>query len=327
MTDDSYRFSVQVHGEGGVLASAPASIAPCVEDALFRRLLSGKTANDGSLPPFRALPLWAKAGPPNVDGIRLVAEDEAPDDYGLDVFAPAARALIAGLLARKVVQDGDRVVWRVVGAPPCEAPRRFRGRSSRGPYPFRAAPLAHLAPGAFEVSIEAAVLDAVRRRFVDNLACERAGFLTGRLLHDGERGAAALVVGGQLEVAAGRGGSSGAHFSFDPESFRRARRAIENERRAIIAGWWHTHPPCERCLERSDCAAETVFFSAEDREVHRSAFPLRHAVGLVAGKVRDASARDPGFRLYGWMQGAIVELPLQLAGAPGEAAPGRRLAV
>jgi hypothetical protein len=120
-----------------------------------------------------------------------------------------------------------------------------------------------------------------------------------------------------VAVPAGQGGASGAHFAFGAESFAAARRALAEGPLACV-GWYHSHPPCARCPENPGCAADFVFFSAADVQVHATAFPAGYMVALVAGKVRARPATDPGFRLYCWSEGAIGEVPL----APGGRRPG-----
>ena len=79
----------------------------------------------------------------------------------------------------------------------------------------------------------------------------------------------------------------------------------------------HSHPSCPACTEpeNAGCSAQTLFFSADDKLVHAAAFSSAHLVALVAGKVREAPATRPGFGLFGWSEGRIVERPFRLVQA------------
>jgi hypothetical protein len=152
------------------------------------------------------------------------------------------------------------------------------------------------------------------RTVVAAATVECAGLLVGHIVHDPERSAAALTITTQIPVPAGQGGASNTHFAFGPGSFRAAKQALNSFTNGCVsAGWWHSHPPCENCPQNPTCVADTVFFSPDDMQVHASAFSAAFAVALVAGKVRDRRALDPGFRLYGWQGGAIRERALRIA--------------
>jgi hypothetical protein len=126
-----------------------------------------------------------------------------------------------------------------------------------------------------------------------------------------------------VPLPAGRHGASNLHFAFGPESFRLAREMVARTANgAAAAGWWHSHPPCEKCPSQPACTADTVFFSLDDVRVHASAFQSAHMVGLVAGKVRDRPATDPGFRLFGWHNGTMVQRSL-VPGGHDDRAPMR----
>jgi proteasome lid subunit RPN8/RPN11 len=183
---------------------------------------------------------------------------------------------------------------------------------SRAPYPLRPGRLDDLPPGTFAVAIERNVLAAIRDRVLGAAAVERAGVLAGQLVHDRERGAALLEIRDQIAIEAGEGGASMTHFAFGANSFAAARRKIgELSEGVMVAGWWHSHPPCAECPRTPSCRAETIFFSADDAQVHAAAFPATYAVALVAGKLRDRPATDPGIALYAWSEGAVTEVPLR----------------
>ena len=311
----SYDFTIEVLKEGAVVGRAPADLAPCLEDIRFRAVVMGDVPNDGSVPPVRVAPVWHEVGSPIVAAVRLSLGEAAGARYGRDVFAPRAEAVVAALVRDKVLADGDTVVWRVVAAPSAaEAPSRFRARATRAPYPLRPGSLPQAEPGTFGVVLGGDVIDAIRAAVVASKTVECAGLLTGELVHDRERGVAALRVTDQVPLPPGAGGASDVHFSFGPETFAAARRALA-ESGAECVGWTHSHPPCERCPERPECTADLVFFSRDDHFVHAGAFQAPYMIGLVAGKVASQPATRPGFRLYGWAHGAVVEVPLDVVAA------------
>ena len=326
MTDTPFTYCVEVYRDGVLLESAVASLGPCFEDALWHGILAGRFPNDGSVPRLSAVPLWASSGPPAVKGFRLETAGEAAGHYDLNAFAPRAQGVIRNLLLNKVLVDKEQVEWNVVAvAESTDDEPRFRSRLSRAPYPLQVGGLPGAQPDALSTVFEPAVLDAIRRGIVEAYPCEVAGLLVGDLVFDPARRAVELTVKDQLPVSAGAGGASGGHFSFGPESFRSARNAVDELENGVTCGWWHSHPPCKDCRAKPDCMADMVFFSADDMQVQASAFPATYAVALVGGKVRAQPAGNPGFRLYGWQRGSIVERELRVLGL-ADAQDGESLA-
>ena len=147
-------------------------------------------------------------------------------------------------------------------------------------------------------------------------AVERAWLLVGGLDHDPGRGAAAIRAVTAVDVAMGRGGASQTHFAFEPGPFVEAReRALRDFDGLAPVGWAHSHPPCEACPANPTCPSETRFFSADDVEVHSSAFASAYMIALVVGKAATAPATEPGFHLYGWRDARIVKLDYRVASA------------
>lgn len=318
MNETPYTYSVEVHRDGALLERGVASLGPCLEDALWHGVLAGRFPNDGSVPQLSAVPLWASSGPPVVTGFRVEAAGETAGQYDLNAFAPQAQALIRNLLLNKVLVDKEEVEWNVIAiAESMDDKPRFRSRLSRAPYPLQVGVLPEALPGEVSAVFEPTVLDAIRRVIVAAYPCEVAGLLLGELVFDPERRAVELTVKNQLPITAGAGGASGGHFSFGPESFLSARRAVGSGEKGVPCGWFHSHPPCKDCAAKPDCLTDMVFFSADDMQVQASAFPASYAVALVGGKVRDRPATDPGFRLYGWQRGSIVERALRVTGTAG----------
>jgi hypothetical protein len=67
-------------------------------------------------------------------------------------------------------------------------------------------------------------------------------------------------------------------------------------------------------MQQPRCEADSVFFSASDEWVHATAFPRAFMIALVAGKLQHLPARQPGFRLYGWESGRMVQRGFRILG-------------
>jgi hypothetical protein len=309
-------FSIEVRRPDGALTGASnASLQSCIDDAWLRDVQAGQLPNDGELPALRVVPRWHDALRPAVTGLSLSLAGGAERHYSREVFSTEADALIQRLRKEGRVADGEKVSWSVIAreAEPTE-PRRTV-RTERAPFPLRPAPLPHVAAGAYEICIDAAMLRRVRERITRTRSVEGAELLVGHLLHDAERGALELHVFDALALEPGRGGSSNTHFSFDPVATAAARRRVlERADGAEPCGWHHNHNPCEGCWEHPDCKVDWVFFSSDDCQVHATLFSGPHMVALVGGKLGELPANRPGFRLYGWRAGRVVERPFRVVG-------------
>lgn len=311
----AFMFSVGVHRQGALLRTAPASVTSCVEEALWQAVLTGALPN-GMFPKPTVEPIWAASGQPAVSGVRVTIPGGLTRTYDTRVFRHRAHAVIRDLLLAKELAVDDVVDWAVEATP--EPPSRFRCVPSRARYPMEAAVLDHVPVGTLAITIAPRVLEEIRAQVLALPGRECAGVLAGRLAHDAARGAALLSITAQLPVAAGAGGASQTHFAFGPNSFQAARRGLASmDGGTVMAGWFHSHPACAECPRNPTCQAHTVFFSSDDIRVHASAFPDAYAVALVAGKVRDRGATDPGFGLYAWHQGRVAECTLEAATLPG----------
>jgi proteasome lid subunit RPN8/RPN11 len=314
-----FEFRVGVRRNGALLRSASASAGPCVEHARWRAVVLGQVPNGGFGSPL-VEPVWADSGPPQVAGLRLALEGSEPLTYGIGVFEARAHLVIRDLVREKTVRTDEVVEWEVeaIGVP--ERPARFRGRAVREPYPFRTGPLDDVPEASLAVVVERSVLREIRAQVLAAPAVECAGVLAGALTHDPARRAARLTIGAHIPVAAGDGGTSRVHFAFGVNSFSAARRALEARGgAAVAAGWYHSHPPCADCARNPECRVQTVFFSADDVQVHAAAFPSAYAVALVAGKLRDHPATAPGVSLYAWREGRVAACDLAAAGGDGAA--------
>jgi hypothetical protein len=314
-------FAIEVQrGDGALVASVDASVSACVEDALFHGVQAGQLPNDGRLPALRLTPTWHETQRPAVTTLTIRLDGAPPRHYDRGVFAVQARALIHRLLREGKVAEGELLHWRVVAREDDDEDGHRCSRTTRAPFPFEPAALPGLPRGAFEICFEARVLRHLRERVRAARTVERAELLLGRVAHDRERQALELRVVDAVPLAPGRGGSSNAHFAFDPRSFVAARRASEARGDGVRpVGWHHNHNPCAACLETPGCKVNWVFFSDSDREVHTSAFSRPLMVALVGGKVGHLPATQPGFRLYGWRNAHVIERSFRVVGAGASA--------
>ena len=318
---------LEVRREGVLVGTRLASVAPCQEDALFNGVLVGRIPNDGGARSYGVTPIWSGmpnppevppevppeapglAGAPSVTGVELRRDDAPSRRYGREIFASQARALTDSLVAEGKLAAGASVEWSLAEGPPAPATSGFRVRVSREPFPLTPTRLPELALGEIAVELDAALLDRLRREFCHAGAVERAWLLVGSVDHDVERGAAAIRGLTAVAVEVGRGGASRTHFAFEPRPFVEAReKALRDYDGLVPIGWAHSHPPCEACPANPDCQSDTRFFSADDVEVHTSAFASPYMIALVVGKVATAPATEPGFHLYGWRDALVTKL-------------------
>jgi proteasome lid subunit RPN8/RPN11 len=312
----SVEFVAEMRRDGNLVGADAVTPGACFEDALFRGVLEGRFPNDGNMPEFTVVPTLTDSSPPMVSGLTLNEGGVPAGRYGLSVFAPQARAVLQRLLREGRVESGEHLEWNIALRELGPSDRRFSARTARSPYPLRPESLPDVEPGSLAVEIEAGFLNELRDEVVAAGTVECAGILLGHLLHDADRGGALVRVTGKIGVEAGPGGASHFHFAFGPQSFQLVRREAERLNDGTVpVGWVHTHPPCSLCVDRTDCDKETVGFSADDEQVHATAFGGGYMLALVAGKLGHLPATRPGFRLYGWEKGCVAERGFEIAGA------------
>jgi hypothetical protein len=112
-----------------------------------------------------------------------------------------------------------------------------------------------------------------------------------------------------------------ARIDFSPESFHRAMQDLTRcgEGRAPV-GWHHNHPPpCgRRCPDdQPACDSTSVFYSLDDRALHRAYFSAPYMFALVSGKGPGRRLDDPIQRAFGWRDGTIQEIAFSIYEEPG----------
>jgi hypothetical protein len=320
MIEEPCTFSIEVRRADGTLAGAcDASLSSCVEDAWFRGVQGGLLPNGGERPALRVRPTWLEAQRPMVAGLALALGDAPLRHYPRQVFWNEARSLIQRLVDDARIAEGEKVRWDVIAREGEAGSDRACGPPSRAPFPLEPAELPEAAPGSSTVSVDVGVLRRLRDRIRASGTLEDAELLVGRLLHDEKRDAVELRVVDALPLEVGRDGRSSTHFSFDPVALVAARRrASERADGALACGWHHNHNPCEGCWQHLECKVDWVFFSGDDLDVQAALFSSPHMVALVGGKRGELPATRPGFRLYGWRDGRVVERPFRVTGEDTE---------
>jgi hypothetical protein len=318
MFKSQYRFTMTISDEDGkVIQSAEAGdFLPCYEDLLFSAICSGSVANNGQLPAATIEPVWMEGETGRVAGV-VASVLSLSKVYTLSVFSDRVWEI---LLTKNLTSDGEeskkRFSWQVDAHPREEEKRRrFASSVTRQPYPIQSAALgdfgiAHSVAQQQPMSIyiAAALLEELKAESAAHLDMERADILCGHLIHE-DQGAALVVTGrvaAKVETAASK-----AHFAFSPLTFMAAEQEIARRGDgAIICGWHHNHPPpCGReCLQTVPaCKSQSIFFSSDDRLVHRASFPVPYMIALVSGKGSEVRADCPEVKAYGWHDAVIQE--------------------
>jgi hypothetical protein len=291
--------------------------APLYEDLRLSAVLSGALANDGSIVPATLEPAGREDGNARVTSFVLNL-GTVTKRYGL---APVADQVLAALVKQGLVKDEtDSSVpftwWLEAHEHESGGPSHRRITLRREPYPLTTTPLAALGVedeprDPLPIFVKRDVLDELRDQAARNLSIERADLLVGKVarVKDG----IAVVITDRL-AATNEAGASRTHFTFSPLTFVAARRQVqERGDGTVLLGWSHNHPPacggtCRGYVPA--CSASTLFFSADDRAVHRAAFLTPYMVALVSGKAAHRSPETPEVLAYGWRDGAIVEREL-----------------
>jgi len=218
VTHCEYTLSVCLTRDGQVIGRREVSAGAAIEDAVFRALLAGRVSNGGDAPEVRVEPEWSTTGLARVSALRVfVADDERR--YGAAMFREQAGAIARELSAAGKLGREESARWSL------RAERRERrglrrATVRRAPLPLVARSLPAVEPGEMDVAIAESVLAELRAHMETRPGEEVAGLLTGRLVHDRERGAACLEVSGYHPLRAGAGGTSRLHFALDSGFWR-----------------------------------------------------------------------------------------------------------
>ncbi|MDR3703755.1 MAG: hypothetical protein P4L56_29165 [Candidatus Sulfopaludibacter sp.] len=284
---------------------------PAYEDMLFDAVLDGTLPNNGALPDAALDPLCQGE---RVSGFRL-SLNGASKEYPLAILADRVGQIVsqARLTPRKeeeAAPAGD-YTWEVV-AKEKDFPPRTRGvRMKRNPYPLLPAPPAAAAAlgQGVTLALSQRLAAELARGAAESWNCERAQLLAGWVVRT--RSGAVVIADRAYPVDMGVTATL-ASIDFSPESFHRAVQHLNRRGEGRVpVGWHHNHPPpCSRqCpADAPACASSSVFFSLDDRVVHRSYFSVPYMFAVVSGKGTGRRLDDPEQRAYGWRGGIIHEI-------------------
>jgi hypothetical protein len=316
MLTSKHNFVVTVRDASGkeVYRGVVDGMQPCYEDLLFSAVVAGVVPNDGAILPASVEPV--RTVEQRLAGV-ILSLGSFRKFYSRTVFACSVWSALVALQSPAQLDDEEpSLMWDVeVHANDTPAPKtRFVKTVRRGRYP-----LSEAAAGEFQIQSEAqksdglllyvskAILAEMAAETANSLDRERADFLTGRLVRDGQ-GQVSVIAEGRFPAKMETSASS-THFAFSPATFQAAQEELDRRcDGAVLVGWHHNHPPAcgKDCLMTlPPCGTKTVFFSPNDRVVHWTSFPAPYMVALVSGKDRDRRADDPVFCAFGWRDGVI----------------------
>jgi len=311
-TDFAIRLRVADPGGALVHSEDVREWGPAYEDLLFGAVLDGRLPNDGVSPRAALDPV--RTGD-QVRAFRLSIEG-ASKEYPLAILSDRVWQIVTQfrLAARpdeEAANAGD-YTWDVLASAK-EPPQRPRSlRMKREPYPLLEAPPAAAAAVAGEgtrLAICGTLAAQLNRMAAESWDCERASLLAGWLVRAGN---GAVVVADRAYPVDSGVAATQASIDFSPESFHRAmRELVRGGEGRVPVGWAHNHPPpCgRRCPDPPPpCDAGSVFFSVDDRVVHRTYFAAPYMIAVVSGKGPGRRIDDPLQKAYGWRDGMIGEI-------------------
>lgn len=301
-----------------------------VEDARFSGICAHALPSSCIASAATLVPLWRQAGvDPSLLGFRLDLAcdcDGTPHtfskSYDLTALQRPVQHATASLRDNGQLRPEEIVQYRLCAFRTQAAPdhgRHLHGTSEVMPYPLQQQPLPalpqadRLADVSTASSFSVLLCEQARRDLEQETlhsieaGTEQAGILVGHLHHDPHRQHVFLVITAQV-LADTQVERQAMAFHFHADTFLAARDVIRLRGQGEhIIGWWHSHPPCQACLQRTDCTVNTLFFSEQDCLVHEAAFNQPYMVALVTGKASEGQARAPALQMYGWQDGCIVQ--------------------
>jgi hypothetical protein len=311
----SFQFRLTVQDNNGEVLRREElkDFRPCLEEVLFSAVLSGEVPNDSKTPAVEIEPVGDTQ---SLTGFRVRLGGQARD-FGVNTVLDRVLRITseAKLSDEESERPSPQLSWWVDATPKQdpEGPRKLRATLSRQPYPISERPLADWGiepgPGAsrgLRVLVSSNLLEDLRQQTAGSLETERADLLAGYLLRESSE-AAVVVLTGRIPADTDTTASK-THVSFSPLTFHAAQQQLSHRPEDAILGWHHNHPPpCgQLCLATVPaCKTASVFFSVDDREVHRASFAAPFMVALVSGKGSGQRADDPIVRAYGWKDGVV----------------------
>lgn len=346
MTAQKYRYAMRVYRADGSCVGQVATTVdwePAVESAWFDGVRRGAlTTTDGTRSSI-VRPLWQpENGEPYVRGFRVTIPSDERDgiseDFTIAFMKPIARRILSDLVDEGHLEKGETVRYQFVAffdeahakAGPSSP---FTTREVIPILPIKESRFRDLARGGgngadpvlkgatsgetadMPIVVPQTILDETRDLARGARPNETGGILIGYLHRDSESSELFAEITGQILAVHTTGEVD--RLSFTPETWAAARRALDlRNRQEIYLGWWHSHPVREWCRDcpsekRAACSLSQGFLSADDRQLHRVAFPRAYTCALVVSDVDDDNV---GHALFGWRRGVLERRGYYLSG-------------
>jgi len=315
MAPNTHQFFLVFRDQSEVIHEEELDLNALINDVTFAAVCKGELANDGRWEPIRVEPELIDgvvAGVTvNVAGSSRTYSRAVMKDRANEILQTRGEALLRTATETNVSWDVE------VRSSETDARRNAKRVSiRRQAYPLVRPDPAGLADQNSErhvetmtVRVAADLVEELRNESANSLDRERADFLVGHLVL-ADNGHVVVSLVDRIPAVTETEGSL-VHVSFAPRTFQAAQQELEQRGTdQVILGHHHNHPPmCGRkCLMTIPaCSTDNVFFSVDDRVVHRSAFSRPYMVALVSGKGAERRADDPVMKAYGWQRGRICE--------------------
>ncbi len=321
-----YRFAVAMFAEDGTslgTVAAKRDWGPVHEWTRFRFQRRGQLSLDGD-GSASVLPVWETTlGEPYCRGYRIQIEQPGRvplcSDFPNTHFRDAASTVASVFVEQKKLREGEYYSYLVVAQPAPvqpESPGGLRVCNASPPVPARNASLnifltASTACGTIDdsdmpVFVSPQVLEEAAAQTRAHEGTETGGILIGKLWRD----LAVAEIFAQVTAAVPAEHSIGNHvkLTFTPQTWTAANAALRlRNRDEILLGYWHSHPVRTWCKGRScsldaqkSCRFAKDFFSADDEDVLRAAFPAPWCFAIVAN---DTAFTDLMFSMFGNREG------------------------
>jgi proteasome lid subunit RPN8/RPN11 len=329
--------------------ATPVDWEPAIESAWFDGVRRGALATTDGTWSSVVRPLWQpENGEPYVRGFRVTIPSDERDgiseDFTIAYMKPVARRILSDLVEDGHLEKDETVRYQFVAffdeahakagpSSPCTtrevvpalsirmstfadvAGGGGNGNLHKGDEPVALAGTARGETADMPIVVPQTILDQTRDLAQSARPNETGGILIGYLHRDTESNELFAEITGQIPAAHTTGDVD--RLSFTPETWAAARRALDlRNRQEIYLGWWHSHPVREWCRDcpkekRAACALARGFMSADDRQLHRVAFPRAFTCALVVSDVDDDNVAHA---LFGWRRGVLERRGFHVSG-------------
>lgn len=323
-----YRFAVAIFAEDGTSLGTVAverdwELVSDWTRFYFQRRGRLSLESDGSA---SVLPLWERTvGAPVCRGFRIQIErpgcKPVVRDFPSAHFHDFARTLASVFVEQKKLHESEHYSYLVIAQPsPPEAVESggLRVSNVSPPVPARDASLniflatssasGAINDGEMPVFVSPRILEEAAAQTRAHEGTETGGVLIGKLWRD--RRAAEIFAEITAAIPAEHSIGSNVKLAFTPQTWAAASDALRlRNRDEILLGYFHSHPVKTWCKGKScsleaqkSCRFARDFFSADDEDVMRAAFPSPWCVAIVAN---DVAFADVTFSMFSNREGQM----------------------